>query len=323
MTRYLSGLCVAGLGLCGGGWLIVAAVAFAGEDGGGAGKVNLATGAGLILVSCASAAAWTVAWRRRLRADGVLVERFTMVSRREARRNRRELARDVRRTSRLSKRSARNARRGARRSARLAGRPVPGGPVPGGPVPGGPAFGGGPSASGAAYNGNAHNGDVPSENSPNRNAPHGPALGGPGLSSTGFNSVGLNENSYVDAGLDGVSAADVLGELRNLRALLGPLLTATERQPVPPPLPVRQPQQSWHAPSLPAQAGAAHAQAAQAGAAQARAAHAQAAQAGAAQARAAQAQAAQAQAAQPRQAGGLLAGDDELRMLADSEEAWW
>ncbi len=52
MTRYLSGLCVAGLGLCGGGWLVVAAVAFGGESAGGAGRVNLATGAGLILASC-------------------------------------------------------------------------------------------------------------------------------------------------------------------------------------------------------------------------------------------------------------------------------
>ena len=34
MTRYLSGLCVAGLGLCGGGWLVVAAVAFGGESAG-------------------------------------------------------------------------------------------------------------------------------------------------------------------------------------------------------------------------------------------------------------------------------------------------
>ena len=30
MTRYLSGLCVAVLGLCGGGWLVVAGLAFAG-----------------------------------------------------------------------------------------------------------------------------------------------------------------------------------------------------------------------------------------------------------------------------------------------------
>ena len=38
MTRYLSGLCVAGLGLCGGCWLAVAAVASGGEPAGHAGR---------------------------------------------------------------------------------------------------------------------------------------------------------------------------------------------------------------------------------------------------------------------------------------------
>jgi hypothetical protein len=71
VKSYLSGLCVAGLGLCGGGWLIMAALAFPGEAG-NAGRVNLATGAALVLVGSATAAAWAVAWRRRLRADGVL-----------------------------------------------------------------------------------------------------------------------------------------------------------------------------------------------------------------------------------------------------------
>ena len=100
MTRYLSGLCVAGLGLCGGGWLIVATEAFGGAGAGGAGRVNLATGAGLILASCVAMIAWAVAWRRRMRMDGVLGRRFLLVSRREARRNRRELARDIRRATR-------------------------------------------------------------------------------------------------------------------------------------------------------------------------------------------------------------------------------
>jgi hypothetical protein len=50
MTRYLSGLSVAGLGLCGGGWLVVAALAVGGESGGRAGRVNLLTGAVLIAV---------------------------------------------------------------------------------------------------------------------------------------------------------------------------------------------------------------------------------------------------------------------------------
>jgi len=61
MTRYLSGLCVAGLGLCGGGWLIVATEAFGGADAGGAGRVNLATGAVLILASCVAMIAWALA----------------------------------------------------------------------------------------------------------------------------------------------------------------------------------------------------------------------------------------------------------------------
>src|SRR5277367_5099758 len=120
MTRYLSGLCVAGLGLCGGGWLVVAALAFGGESGGRAGRVNLLTGAVLIAVCSLSLVCWSRAWRQRMRADGVLTDRFPLVSRREARRNRRALSRDVRRAAKLAERSARGARREARRSARLA-----------------------------------------------------------------------------------------------------------------------------------------------------------------------------------------------------------
>ena len=120
MTRYLSGLCVAGLGLCGGGWLVVAALAFGGESAGRAGRINLLTGVALIAVCCLSLICWSCAWRQRMRADGVLVDRFPLVSRREARRNRRALSRDVRRAAKLAERSARGARRAARRSARLA-----------------------------------------------------------------------------------------------------------------------------------------------------------------------------------------------------------
>jgi len=121
MTRYLSGLCVAGLGLCGGGWLIVATEAFGGAGAGGAGRVNLVTGAALILASLVALVAWALAWRRRMHMDGVLGRRFLLVSRREARRNRRELARDIRRATRLARRASRQARRGARRPARYAG----------------------------------------------------------------------------------------------------------------------------------------------------------------------------------------------------------
>jgi hypothetical protein len=96
MIRYLSGLCVAGLGLCGGGSLVVVAVAFGGGTRApGADQVNLATGCALIGVSVAALGCWSVAWRRRMRADGVLADRFGFVSRRRARRSRRELSRDV------------------------------------------------------------------------------------------------------------------------------------------------------------------------------------------------------------------------------------
>ena len=119
MTRYLSGLCVAGLGLCGGGWLVVAAVAFGGESAGRAGRVNLLTGAVLIAVSCLSLVCWSRLWRQRLRADGVLADPFPLVSRREARRNRRALSRDVRRAAKL-----------AEQLSALAGRSSPAGQTP-------------------------------------------------------------------------------------------------------------------------------------------------------------------------------------------------
>jgi hypothetical protein len=77
------------------------------------------TGAALIVACCLSLGCWSVLWRRRLRADGVLADGFPLVSRREARRNRQALSRDVRRAAKLQERSARDARRAARRSARL------------------------------------------------------------------------------------------------------------------------------------------------------------------------------------------------------------
>src|SRR3984957_15988052 len=104
----------------GGGWLVVAAVAFGGESAGRAGRVNLVTGAVVIAVSGLSLVCWSWAWRQRMRADGVLAERFLLVSRRGARGNRRALNRDVRGPAKLAERSARGARRAARRSSRLA-----------------------------------------------------------------------------------------------------------------------------------------------------------------------------------------------------------
>ena len=201
MTRYLSGLCVAGVGLCGGAWLVMAAVVFGGQ-GREAARVNLATGAGLMLAACVTGVAWAVAWRRRMRVDGVLGDRFLLVSRRQARRNRRELARDIRSTARQSKRTARRARRGADGPDRPAG-------------------------------------DVPDETRylgivVHENGPNGPALHGrePGaadfsteLTSTELTSTGLN-----GFGHDGASAEDLLGELRSL---LGPLIAAAGPAPAP------------------------------------------------------------------------------------------
>lgn len=72
--RYLSGLCVAGLGLCGAGWLVLTPFAFGYRRRGWhtATLTDLATGSGLAVVCVITLLAWTCAWRRTLRADGVL-----------------------------------------------------------------------------------------------------------------------------------------------------------------------------------------------------------------------------------------------------------
>jgi hypothetical protein len=81
VRQYVSGLCAATLGLCAAGWLALAPVAFGYRDG-AAGPARAAlhralladrgTAAALAVVSLATLLAWIVAWRRRLRADGVL-----------------------------------------------------------------------------------------------------------------------------------------------------------------------------------------------------------------------------------------------------------
>jgi hypothetical protein len=248
MTRYLSGLCVGGLGLCGGGWLVVAALAF-GESGGRAGRVNLLTGAVLIAVGCLSLVCWSCAWRQRLRADGVLADRFPLVSRREARRNRRALSRDVRRAGKLAERSARGARRAARRSARLAsgGAFSEGGVLgegvaawvaaPGaeqygagasyGPGVNGPAANGagargisgsGISGSGASVSGTAANATSANGLSGNGISGNGADAHGNGASGSGGNGSGANP---------GERAAELISELRSM---LEPLLAATGGQ---------------------------------------------------------------------------------------------
>ena len=214
MTRYLSGLCVAGLGLCGGGWLVVAAVAFGGESAGRAGRVNLLTGALLVAVCSLSLVCWSCAWRQRLRADGVLADRFPLVSRREARRNRRALSRDVRRAAKLAGRSARGARRAARRSARL-------------------ASGGALSEGGVLGEGVAHG--VASAGEQHAAAPglNGTGVNGAGVNGAGANGAGANGAGVNGAAVDGSPgerAAELIGELRSM---LEPLLAATGGQPAP------------------------------------------------------------------------------------------
>ena len=219
MTRYLSGLCVAGLGLCGGGWLVVAAVAFGGESAGRAGRVNLLTGAVLIAVSCLSLVCWSSAWRQRLRADGVLADRFPLVSRREARRNRRALSRDVRRAAKLAERSARGARRAARRSARLAS---------GGALSEGGGLGEG-VALGVASAGEEQYGRAAGSYGagPNGSAANGAGLGGVGVHAA--HGKGGSDPGVSAAGANpGERAAELIVELRSM---LEPLLAAAGGQP--------------------------------------------------------------------------------------------
>jgi len=258
MTRYLSGLCVAGLGLCGGGWLVVAALTFGGESGGRAGRVNLLTGAVLIAVGCLSLVCWSCAWRQRLRADGVLADRFPVVSRREARRNRRALSRDVRRAGKLAERSARGARRAARRSARLAsGGALSEGGVLGEGValgvasPGDEQYGAagayGTGVNGAATNGAGVNGA--SVHGADGSSLSGPGLNGAGLTGAGLDGASVNRGAVNGAAVNGSDAhgtgpggsgvsapgadpgeraAELISELRSM---LEPLLGATGGRP--------------------------------------------------------------------------------------------
>lgn len=94
--RYVSGLCVATLGLCAAGWLALAPVAFGYRNAGRAGTslhraawADWATAAALTLVSLVTLACWVVAWRRRLRADGIMARASRRQARRETRAQRR------------------------------------------------------------------------------------------------------------------------------------------------------------------------------------------------------------------------------------------
>ena len=83
---YLTGLCVAALGMCAGGWLVLTPFAFGYPAWGRAAVTALATGGGLAAVGLVTLVCWAALWRRRLRADGVLRARRSRRSRRSARR---------------------------------------------------------------------------------------------------------------------------------------------------------------------------------------------------------------------------------------------
>jgi hypothetical protein len=82
---------VATLGLCAAGWLALAPVAFGYRKAGphDAALTDWATGAGLAVVSLVTLVFWIVTWRRKLRADGILVRTSRRQARREARAQRR------------------------------------------------------------------------------------------------------------------------------------------------------------------------------------------------------------------------------------------
>jgi hypothetical protein len=119
--QYVTGMCIAGLGVCTGGWLVVTAFITAGAvdattrgNWDHAAVTLLATGAGLALVAAVTFACWATAWRKVLRADGVLTGEARRRSRQQARRQARQAARAARLEAAVARRQARQARREAR-----------------------------------------------------------------------------------------------------------------------------------------------------------------------------------------------------------------
>jgi hypothetical protein len=100
--RYLGGLCASALGLCGGGWLVLTPFAFGYPGRGREAVAALATGGGLIVASGLTLLCWALAWRRRLRVDGVLAPRRSRSAQRKTERSEKRQARAERlvRTSR-------------------------------------------------------------------------------------------------------------------------------------------------------------------------------------------------------------------------------
>lgn len=72
MTRYLVGLMTATATFVAGAWLAAAPRALGYRHRADATKVDVITGIGLALLAVVLLLAWALAWRARLRADGVL-----------------------------------------------------------------------------------------------------------------------------------------------------------------------------------------------------------------------------------------------------------
>lgn len=131
-SQYVTGLCLAGLGVCAGSWLMVTAFIVAGTVKATAGArwdsaavTLLVTGAGLALVAAVTFACWTITWRQVLRADGVLIgearRRTRHQARQLARRKARQAAHEAKLEAAAERRNARQARALEKRErARLA-----------------------------------------------------------------------------------------------------------------------------------------------------------------------------------------------------------
>ncbi|HEY1624877.1 MAG TPA: hypothetical protein VGG16_13865 [Streptosporangiaceae bacterium] len=91
--RYIAGLCASALGLCAGGWLVLTPFAFGYRGRGREAVTALATGGGLIVISSLMLLCWALAWRRRLRVDGVLAPRRSRAAQRKAERSAKRQAR--------------------------------------------------------------------------------------------------------------------------------------------------------------------------------------------------------------------------------------
>jgi hypothetical protein len=223
--QYLAGMCIAGLGVCAGGWLVVTALISAGQvpdsskgTWGHGALAILLTGAGLALVAVVTFACWAMAWRQVLRADGVLYGEARRRSRRDARRGARQVAREARMEAAAARREARQAHRETRameKRERVAqaepARPVPVNVDLGAIRRDNPAFPapGSPEAGFAA-------GDFAAGGSPAGGSPV------PGFAA-------------AEAEPEGIRPPNADRVLAQLRDLLGPLITALDAEPVPSP----------------------------------------------------------------------------------------